>query len=41
MEKRSSDCKDQLIGISYTGEKDKAIKLKKMIQEIKTASLKI
>ncbi|SRR6056297_306157 len=33
MEKRSSDFKDQLIGISYTGEKDKAIKLKKMIQE--------
>jgi len=33
MEKRGSNLKDQLIGISYTGEKEKALKLKDMIQE--------
>jgi DegV family protein with EDD domain len=33
MEKRSSDLKNQLIGISYSGEKEKAIRLKEMIAD--------
>ena len=33
MEKRSSDLKNKLIGISYSGEKENAIKLKEMIAD--------
>lgn len=33
MEQRSSDLKNQLIGISYSGEKEKALKLKEMIAD--------
>lgn len=33
MDKRSSDLNNQLIGISYSGEKEKAIKLKEMIAD--------
>lgn len=33
MEERSSDLKNQLIGISYSGEKEKALKLKEMIAD--------
>jgi len=33
MGKRSNNLKDQIIGISYSGEKEKAIKLKEMITE--------
>ena len=33
MEERSSNLKDQVIGISYSGDKDKALKLKNMIEK--------
>ncbi|MDZ7671300.1 MAG: DegV family protein [Halanaerobiales bacterium] len=33
MEKRSTNLKDQVIGISYSGDRDKALKLRDMIEE--------